>query len=94
MLHASDMATPIRIKLTLTDYPNAMVHIACPKCGRSGRLSKARLIAEHGAAIPLPDLRHVLAASPRCGPHVRSLRGGVSGFGEMKSDPNTSALTF
>jgi hypothetical protein len=57
----------MRQHLALTDYPDPMVHIACPKCGRSGRLSKARLIAEHGAAIPLPDLRHVLAACPRRG---------------------------
>jgi hypothetical protein len=59
--------SPPTLALTLADYPGAMVHIACPKCGRSGRLSKARLIAEHGADIPLPELRHVLAACPRRG---------------------------
>jgi hypothetical protein len=38
-----------------------MVHISCPKCGRSGRLSKSRLIVEHGADISLPELLRVLA---------------------------------
>ena len=53
--------------LTLADYPRATVHIKCDKCGREGLLSKARLIAEHGAGIRLPDLRHTLAACPRRG---------------------------
>ena len=49
-----------RLKLTLADYPDDMIRIECSKCGRSGRLNKARLIAEHGAEITLPELRHVL----------------------------------
>jgi hypothetical protein len=53
--------------LTLADYPGDMVVIECAKCSREGRLRKARPIAEHGAAIPLPDLRHTLAACPRRG---------------------------
>ena len=57
----------MRIKLTLPDYPADMVWIECNKCGRSGRLNKARLIAEHGADISLPELRHVLAACARRG---------------------------
>jgi hypothetical protein len=56
---------PTRITVTLADYPGDMVVIECAKCGRSGRLSNARLIAEHGPDIPLPDLRLVLAACPR-----------------------------
>jgi hypothetical protein len=52
---------------TLADYPRATVHIKCAKCGREGLLSKPRLIAEHGPDIPLPELRHVLAACPRRG---------------------------
>jgi hypothetical protein len=55
----------MRITLTLADYPRATVHIVYQKCGREGLLSKARLIAEYGAGIPLPDLRRVLAACPR-----------------------------
>jgi hypothetical protein len=57
----------MKITLTLADYPTDMVGIECNKCGRSGRLNRARLIAEHGAEIPIADLRHVLAACPRRG---------------------------
>jgi hypothetical protein len=32
---------PTKITRTLADYPGAMVHIACAKRGREGRLSKA-----------------------------------------------------
>jgi hypothetical protein len=51
----------VRQALTLADYPRATVHIKCDKCGREGLLSKARLIAEHGPDISLPELRLVLA---------------------------------
>jgi hypothetical protein len=78
----------MKTTLTLADYPDAMVHIACDKCGRAGGLSKARLIAEHGAAIPLPDLRHALAACPRQ-PQFEDAaalaESGVPGLGEMKT---------
>jgi hypothetical protein len=57
----------MKITPTLADYPDDMVRIECNKCGRSGRLNKARLIAEHGPDISLPELRHVLAACPRTG---------------------------
>ena len=57
----------MRHSFTLADYPHDMVWIECNKCGRSGRLNKARLIAEHGADISIADLRHVLAACPRRG---------------------------
>jgi len=57
----------VRITLTLADYPRATVLIACLKCGREGLLSKARLIAEHGPDVSLPELRHILAACPRRG---------------------------
>ena len=60
-------SAPIKITLTLADYPDEMIRIGCSNCGRSGRLNKARLIAEHGADISLPELRHVLAACPHRG---------------------------
>jgi hypothetical protein len=47
--------------LTLQDYPGDIVVVACPKSGRHGEYRKARLVAEHGADIRLPDLRAVLA---------------------------------
>jgi hypothetical protein len=41
-----------------------LVHleIACRRCDRHGRMRVARLIAEHGAEIGLPDLAVTLAA--------------------------------
>jgi len=48
--------------LTLADYPTAMVRLACDRCDRRGQYRKDRLIAEHGADVVLPDLRHKLAA--------------------------------
>jgi hypothetical protein len=50
---------------TLADYPTSMVHLVCPKCGR---LSRARLIREHGADANLPGLRHILARRHRALP--------------------------
>lgn len=46
---------------TLLDYPAPMVHLACSRCTRRGQARRARLIAEHGTEITLPDLRHKLA---------------------------------
>ena len=37
------------------------VDVACKKCGRSGRVSVARLIAEHGPGMPLPGLPQLIA---------------------------------
>ena len=60
-----------------------MLHVACSKCDRRGGLSVAKLIAEHGADMRLPDLREILAgdcfARPgclslnRCGVHYPQL---------------------
>lgn len=38
-----------------------MVELACEKCGRHGRLRKARLIEQHGPDIQVADLREKLA---------------------------------
>ena len=48
--------------VTLAQYPADHIELACAKCDRRGRYAKARLIAEHGGAIGLPDLRMRLAA--------------------------------
>lgn len=39
-----------------------MIPVACNRCDRRGRLSTARLLAEHGPGLPGPELRRVLAA--------------------------------
>jgi hypothetical protein len=51
--------------LTLAGYPFRFIHLACSKCERRGQYKRDRLIAEHGADILLPDLRHVLARCDR-----------------------------
>ena len=39
-----------------------VLSVACRRCGRNGRLHVAKLIAQHGAAMGLPQLKHILAA--------------------------------
>jgi hypothetical protein len=52
---------------TLADYPHDTVEIECAKCGRHCRLRTARLLAEHGPDIKLPDLLGVIAQCPKWG---------------------------
>ena len=45
-----------------------MIEVACDRCERRGRLRVTRLIAQHGAEMGLPELRHILASDcPRAG---------------------------
>ena len=55
----------MRVYYTLADYPHAMVEIECAKCGRHDRLRTARLSAEHGPDIKLPDWE--IAQCPKWG---------------------------
>ncbi len=64
---------------TLTDQ----LAVACSRCERAGRVSIARLLAQHGPDMPMTDLRRVLAVGcPRlcenrltelCGVHYPDL---------------------
>jgi hypothetical protein len=56
---------------TLADCTKPTLELACRKCERSGRFNVARLIAEHGADMKLPELRHILAKCPRTEPSQR-----------------------
>jgi hypothetical protein len=47
------------------NYPHATVEIERAKCGRYGRLRTARLLAEHGPDIKLPDLLRQIARCPK-----------------------------
>ena len=40
----------------------ADLEASCKRCDRRGRLRVDRLLAEHGAALPVPELRHILTA--------------------------------
>jgi hypothetical protein len=44
-----------------------MLKVACSQCERRGRLRVARLIAQHGADMGLPELRSII--HERCGVH-------------------------
>ena len=39
-----------------------MLTVSCNGCNRRGRLAAVRLLREHGAALPMPELRRILAA--------------------------------
>ena len=53
--------------LSLNEFPHPVVELACTKCGRRGRLHKARLVKEYGGDIALPDLRRKIARCDRAG---------------------------
>ena len=50
----------------LNAFPLKMVRLACTRCPRKGQYLKANLILEYGAAVPMPDLRHLIA---KCDQH-------------------------
>lgn len=43
----------------------ALDEMACNRCDRRGRVSTARLLAEHGPDMPVPALLRVIAADCR-----------------------------
>ncbi len=59
--------------------------VACNRCDRRGRLRIDRLLAEYGPALPIPELRRIVAADcPKmqtgqvhdvCGAHFPELPG-------------------
>lgn len=53
----------------LSDVTAAWVVIECPQCGRRGSYASARLIAEHGADIGLPDLLGAIIQASGCSSH-------------------------
>lgn len=64
---------------------HVMLTVACNRCGRHGRVSVGRMIAEHGEDLPVPALRRILAAdcplmreaklNEPCGVHFPGLAG-------------------
>jgi hypothetical protein len=55
----------VRRAVTLGDLVGRIerLEIRCTRCDRSGRLTVARLIANHGADMGMPDLAVLLAAN-------------------------------
>ncbi len=48
---------------TLAEYPFDWIELACEKCGRHGKLRKARLMEQYGPDIQVAELRAELAKS-------------------------------
>ena len=40
----------------------SILDVACNRCERSGRLRIDALLAKHGPALPMPELRGIIAA--------------------------------
>jgi hypothetical protein len=66
--------------IRLRDYPGDVVRFSCGKCGRQGQYRRGKLMAIHGADIPLPDLLVQIARCDRrgqmhdmCGVHYLGL---------------------
>jgi hypothetical protein len=53
--------------LTPRNLPGDYVELACRKCERRGRLSRAKLVGRYGIYIPLPDLLAEIAKCTRRG---------------------------
>ena len=57
----SGVVTLGRIAALFADAGLTMLEVSCNRCPRRGRLSIARLLAEHGPALPGPELRRIIA---------------------------------
>lgn len=76
----------------------AMLTLACDRCGRRGRLSVARLLAEWGEHMALADIMDDITAScpqrkargpyEQCVVHWPDLSGLFPGLGEHRRLPN------
>jgi hypothetical protein len=51
----------------VSDLPEGLTAIRCPKCGRYGRYRKATLLARFGPDEPLPHVLNLLADCPKRG---------------------------
>lgn len=49
----------------VSDLPNGLTAIECPKCGRRGRYRKSTLIERFGPDAPLPTVLNLLADCPK-----------------------------
>ena len=77
------MTAPSVVTLSEIATRLPMLDVSCNRCDRRGRLRTARLLAEHGPALPMPALRRIVAADcPRmqagkvpdvCGVHFTDL---------------------
>lgn len=70
-----DDFTTYRQQLPLGEFPTEVVEITCGKCDRRGRLSRSKLIAEHGADVGLVSLLGYLSRDcPERKPDAQGIR--------------------
>lgn len=64
MSRSRDHQAPIRGALLLGEVAAQLpvLEVACTRCERLGRLYTDRLVAQHGANIPMPELLRLLSA--------------------------------
>ena len=55
--------------ITLGQYPKSIVRLVCSRCDRKGQYRKDTLLVIYGAAVTMPDLRHLIAKCERHGKH-------------------------
>lgn len=60
------MATRYSV-ITLGEFPDEWIELACRKCPRRGRLRREKLLAEYGPDITMPDLRLRIANCEKVG---------------------------
>lgn len=63
---------------TLSDYPHAVINVACRYCSRRGRYRRGRLISQYGGDLSLDRFMRIIASD--CGyAQVRTVRAGCNG---------------
>lgn len=61
-MHQPTTAAPGVVPLDQVAARLPTIDVACNRCDRRGRLHTERLVAEHGAGIPVPVLLRTIAA--------------------------------
>ena len=67
--------TDFRHQRPLCEHPSEVVELVCTRCPRKGRLSRSKLIAEHGADIGLVTLLNYLSRDcPQAKPDFQGVK--------------------
>ena len=61
-MSASETKMPGFVTLGQVATRLAVLDVGCNRCDRRARNRIDRLVAEHGANLPVPELRHIMAA--------------------------------
>lgn len=83
----NDHFSEMREQRPLSEFPGEFVNVACTKCDRAGKLSKARLIQQYGGNMGLVNLLNAITMDctkakrdsqllSYCGAHYPDLKSG------------------